>query len=433
MSEIIKPVLVIQAPLFTQSGYGLRSLDLAKSILRMDKYDIKVVPTRWGSTPQINLEEASKADDEIRILLSKILTASLTEQPDVFVQVSIPSEAITPAKYNVLFTAGIETTLPRGEWIEGINKMDLTIVSSQFAKDVFMKTVYKRKDQNTGAETDLKVTKPIEVLFEGVDVTKFFKTDVTSVSELDNVPESFAYLFVGHWLGGDIGHDRKDVGGLVRTFSETFKNIDNPPALILKTSCGNNSYMDQQEVLKRVISAREGIIGTLPNVYVIHGELTDTDMNNLYNHSKVKAHVSFTHGEGYGRPLIEASMSGKPVVAPNWSGHLDFLNKDKSVLLRGSVKPVHASSVNDWIIKESGWFYVNYQEANITLKDIFYNYDKYSDKCSGLSEENKEKFSMDKMSEKLKEIFDKNIPEFAVKAKLVLPKLKRIGGLNKQS
>lgn len=427
MSEIIKPVLVFQGPLFTMSGYGLRSLDLAKCFLRMDKYDIKIVPTRWGSTPQINLEEASKADDEIRILLSKILTASLTEQPDVFVQVSIPSEAITPAKYNVLFTAGIETTLPRGEWIEGINKMDLTIVSSQFAKDVFMKTVYKRKDQNTGVETELRVTKPIEVLFEGVDITKFFKTDVSSISELDEIPEEVAYLFVGHWLGGDVGHDRKDVGGLVRTFTDTFKNIDNPPALILKTSCGNNSYMDQQEILKRVISSREGIAGKLPNVYVIHGELSDIDMNNLYNHKKVKAHVSFTHGEGYGRPLIEASMSGKPVIASNWSGHLDFLNKDKSVLLNGSIKLVHPSSVNDWIIKESGWFYVNYGEASVTLLDVFNNYEKYLNKCAALADDNKEKFSMMKMEVKLKEIFDKNVPEFAVKAKLVLPKLKRIG------
>lgn len=431
MSEIIKPVLVFQGPLFTQSGYGIRSLDLAKCLLRMDKYDIKIVPTRWGSTPQINLEEASKADDDTRILLSKILTTQLTEQPDVFVQVSIPSEAITPAKYNVLFTAGIETTLPRGEWIEGINKMDLTVVSSQFAKDVFMKTVYKRKDQNTGAETELRVTKPIEVLFEGIDITKFFKTEVTTVSELDSIPEKFVYSFVGHWLGGDIGHDRKDVGGLVRTFTDTFKNIENPPALLLKTSCGNNSYMDQQEVLKRVIASREGIDGKLPNVYVVHGELTDMEMNNLYNHPKVKAHVSFSHGEGWGKPLAEASLSGKPVIAPNWSGHLDFLNKNKSVLLTGAVKPVHQSSVNDWIIKESGWFFVNYQEASIVLKDVFHNYEKYLTKCSGLADENKEKFSLDKMGEKLKELFDKNVPEFAVKTKLVLPKLKRIGALNK--
>ena len=64
----------------------------------------------------------------------------------------------------------------------------------------------------------------------------------------------------------------------------------------------------------------------LPNVYLLHGDLLAEEMNYLYNHPKVKCFISLTHGEGYGRPLQEATMTGLPVIASNWSGHLDFLD-----------------------------------------------------------------------------------------------------------
>ena len=49
------------------------------------------------------------------------------------------------------------------------------------------------------------------------------------------------------------------------------------------------------------------------------------EMNSIYNHSKVKAMVSLTKGEGFGRPLLEFSLSQKPLIVSGWSGHMDFL------------------------------------------------------------------------------------------------------------
>ena len=66
----------------------------------------------------------------------------------------------------------------------------------------------------------------------------------------------------------------------------------------------------------------------MPNVYLLHGDLTDKELNSLYNHNKVKVHITFTKGEGFGRPLLEASLTGKPIIAPGWSGHMDFLNSE---------------------------------------------------------------------------------------------------------
>ena len=150
-------------------------------------------------------------------------------------------------------------------------------------------------------------------------------------------------------------------------------------------------------------------------------------MNSLYNHPKVKAHLNFTHGEGFGHPLLLASLSGKPLFVSNWSGHLDFLNPSYCNFFEGVVKPIHPESVNQWLIKESSWFYVAYSLAEDKIRSIYYTFNKQlTDKAEKLAEENSKKFSLQEMDKVLHGLLDKYVPEFAVEQKIVLPKLKRI-------
>ena len=106
----------------------------------------------------------------------------------------------------------------------------------------------------------------------------------------------------------------------------------------------------------------------LPNIYLLHGSLSTEEMNKLYNHPKVKCFVSFTHGEGFGRPLLEASLSEKPVIAPNWSGHIDFIHPDYNILIGGELKNVHKSAANQFLLKESQWFNIY---DNVASKAIY--------------------------------------------------------------
>ena len=186
---------------------------------------------------------------------------------------------------------------------------------------------------------------------------------------LNNINEQFAFLFVGHWLQGSPGHDRKDIHTLIDTFCKTFKNRQIKPALILKTSGASFSVVDRNTMTQKINSVLEKYGKSGPSVYLLHGDLTPEEMNSLYNHPKVKAHISFTKGEGFGRPLLEASVSQKPVIATNWSGHVDFLKH--SILLPGEVKQVHKSAIwKDVIVPESGWFYVNQNYASKIMKDV---------------------------------------------------------------
>jgi glycosyltransferase involved in cell wall biosynthesis len=60
--------------------------------------------------------------------------------------------------------------------------------------------------------------------------------------------------------------------------------------------------------------------------------MTEAGMAEIYNDPRVIAAISLTHGEGFGLPFIEAAACGLPVMATNWSGHIDFLNKDGKAL-----------------------------------------------------------------------------------------------------
>jgi glycosyltransferase involved in cell wall biosynthesis len=423
-----KQYVVISCPIDTYSGYGSRARDFVKATVeaKKDEWDVWVMPQRWGETPWGYIQDHK---EEWGWLVAKMLPFGqpLTQKPDVWMQITVPNEFQPVGNYNIGVTAGIETTLCHHEWLLGINRMDLNLVSSEHSKQVFLHT--KAKDTKTNQI--IEVTKPIEVLFEGVDLNTYFEIpddelpSVDVVTSLDEIDEKFAFLFVGHWLKGDFGHDRKNVGQTIKVFLETFKNKHNSPALILKTACHNGSIMDHTEVLNRINSIKKTVKAKkLPNIYLLHGELEECEINYLYNHSKVKAMINFTKGEGFGRPLLEFSVFKKPIIASGWSGHLDFLNKEFVNLVEGKLQPIHQSAVmENTLIKESSWFEIDLVVASQKMVDVWNNYKKHEVKAKRQSHYVKSNFSFEKMVETLKEYYDKNVKKTP---KLVLPTLPKL-------
>jgi glycosyltransferase involved in cell wall biosynthesis len=426
----MKPTFVISCPVDTFSGYGARSRDIVLSIIKSEKYDVKILSQRWGNTPFGFLEASNP--DHARMLSCISPSGQLDSQPDIWMQITVPNEFQPVGKFNIGVTAGIETTVCDPTWLEGCNKMNLNLVSSEHAKRVFESSAFEQRDKNQNNQVvgNIKLEKPVEVLFEGADTNIYQKLDAVVGSEvndiLSTIGEDFNFLFVGHWLQGEIGQDRKDTGMLIKTFLETFKGKGKKPGLVLKTSSATYSIMDRDEILEKINKIRSfvGDDGTLPNVYLFHGELEDTEVNELYNHPKVKAHVSFTKGEGYGRPLLEASISQKPVIAPAYSGHLDFLDAEMSTLLPGQITQLHPSAVvPNMLLAESGWFTIDYKKAAETLEDVYKNYKNYTDRAKKQAYRSRTEFSLDKMGEKLISLIDEKVPK---QVTLKLPQLKKI-------
>ena len=427
-----KPLCLVTAPVATRSGYGAHARDICRALIELDRFDVKIWGVRWGNTPMNALTKGDPNDD---IIISRLLdTPNLPKQPDLHIHIVIPNEFQSIGKYNIGVTAGLEMTVCPPSWIEGLNRMDMNIVPSTFVKEVTNNIEFDvQNDQTKQKEGELKNEKPVEVLFEGTDTNIFKKTNEFSkefFDEMKNVEESFNFLYVGHWLQGGLGKDRKDTGMLVKVFCETFKNMKRKPGLIMKTGGAGFSVLDREDILNKIDVIKKTIDGDLPNIYFLHGDFTDTEMNGLYNHPKIKAHVTFTHGEGFGRPLLEASISQKPVIAPNWSGHVDFLSKNLAILLNGELQKVERGSVpDDFIIDGASWYGVNYQEASTVLKDIYINYRKYTLNAKKLGIVNKSKFSLDAMTKKFGKILDQYVPEFPKEVELKLPKLKKVSSV----
>ena len=425
-----KPLCLVTAPVQTRSGYGAHSRDICRSLIKLDKYDVHIMGVRWGNCPMNALNEGDPND---KIILDRLLkTPQLSRQPDLHIHIVIPNEFHTLGKYNIGITAGLEMTICPPTWLEGMNRMDLNIVPSNFVRDTMVGLNFDINDKETKQKKGvLKVNKPVEVLFEGTDTNIFKKTKDFSkelVDEMKNVEENFNFLYVGHWLQGNLGKDRKDTGMMLKVFLETFKNQKQKPGLIMKTSGAGFSILDREDILSKIETVKETVKGDLPNVYLLHGDFTDEEMNELYNHPKVKAHVNLTHGEGFGRPLLEASISQKPIIASDWSGHTDFLFKDLAIMLKGSMSAVEKGSVpDDFLIEGSQWFTVNYRDASSAMKSVYKSYKQYTINAKKLGIVNKSKFSLNAMTRKFGKILDKYVPEFAQEVKLQLPKLKKVG------
>ena len=417
----MKPLCIVSCPIDTFSGYGARSRDFVKSLIEVkDKeWDIKIMPQRWGDTPWNFLPQ----DDPLR----QRFIGNLPQQPDVWIQITVPNEFQRVGKFNIGVSAGIETNIYPGEFIEGSNRMDLNLVSSNHSKQVALSTQFERKDQNSNQTVGIvKMEKPIEVLFEGLDLNKYYKKPASSkINILKDVKEDFCFLHTGHWLPGAFGESRKNTATLVKTFLETFnKGGRKKPALILKTNQVNYSLLDRENILKHINRIRDEVSGSLPNIYLLHGEMTDEEMNQLNNDPKVKAFISFTKGEGYGRPLAEAAITGKPVIVSNWSGHKDFIHPDYNILISGNLKNVHESAANQFLLKESSWFNINTNIASRAMKDVFKQYKKYHEKSRKQTQYLKDNFSFDKMTEVLSSFLDQ-VPTQKI-VELKLPKLKKL-------
>ena len=427
--ENISKFCVVSCPIATRSGYGARSRDFVRALIESKPdWDIRILSQRWGQTAMdvLKVEE----DDD---LLSRIITSKLDKKPNVWIQITVPNEFQPVGDYNIGVTAGVETTVMPPEGLEGINRMDLTLVSSNFTKEVIESSVFDKKDKETNQPMgQLKLEKPVEVLFEGIDLDVY---DESAPSEpkineaMKGIKEDFAFLFVGHWLSGEFMQDRKNVSGLIWTFLNVFKNKTKTPALILKTSAGSTSLVDRVRIKKMIENIKSQVDSKrLPNIYLLHSDLSDWEMNALYNHPKVKAHVSFTRGEGFGRPLLEATISGKPMIVSGWSGHMDFINPEYVTVIDGKLENVHKTAANNFLLTEGKWFTIDYSKAGAVMGDMFdKNYKKYVSTSRKHRKYTKDNFSFDKMIERVSAIMSDDVIEVKPQTvSLKLPKLKKV-------
>jgi glycosyltransferase involved in cell wall biosynthesis len=350
--------VLLRAPLLVHAGYGVHARQIARWLFRVatetHQLDITTEPLGWGKTHMIVDTEAEDG------LIGQILQAAGNKKNfyDVTIQLQLPNEW-NPflGNFNVGITAGVETDKCNPAWIECINRMDMVIVPSEFTKQTFL---------NSGT-----VNVPIVVVPES-----FPDTYLDCQTKIDlKLETKFNFLLVGQLTGNNVDNDRKNLPYTLKYLADLFSD-DPDVGIIIKTNAGSQTQLDKRNV-QGMFSQILGEIRK-PNVkgpkfYLLHGHMTDEEMYGLYTEPTVKALVSLTHGEGYGLPILEAAACGLPVIATNWSGHLEFLKHGRFIGVEQTLQEIHPSRVDNQIFMQGvKWAVPSEADAKYRIKK-FYN------------------------------------------------------------
>lgn len=324
--------VLLRAPVLTQSGYGCHSRQIAEWLLSRNDITVAFQALPWGNTPW--LVDRARHDGLVGKIMDRTCAPNDKQDFDVALQLQLPNEWDNRiAKYNVGITAAVETDKCNPEWARACNDVDLVVTPSNHAKANLL----------GGGD----ITTKIEVIPEA-----YSQSCIKSPDDLPKLPEfstDFNFLLFGQITGNNPNNDRKNTFYALRWLFEEFKDEPNV-GIVLKTNSGRNTKIDRNTVIQMLESViKETRTGTHPRVNLLHGDMTDDEVAALYKHPQVKALVAPTRGEGFGLPILEACAAGLPVIATEWSGHMDFLSKGKFVSIYYQLKEIHKSRVDNKI------------------------------------------------------------------------------------
>ena len=407
----MKKKVIIRGPLLTRSGYGEHARFVLRALISQeDKYDIYISPVNWGKTGWLyeDTPERIYIDNVVRktaIYHEECKSKNVPAQYDISFQVTIPNEWEKLASVNIGVTAGIETTKISLEWIQKSQIVDKIIVVSEHAKNSFLNTAYDVINQQTGENIkDYRCQTPIEVVH--YPTKTFDKVDLGL-----NLDTKFNFLCVAQW------GPRKNMETLLNSYINEFSDNEDV-GLILKSNIVKNNVIDR----KALSDGIRGILDKYPDrkckVYLLHGDMTDKEIHSLYTHPNIKAYVTTTHGEGFGLPIFEAAYSGMPVIAPDWSGHVDFLYKPTKVKnkirnkacfskIDYTLRPVQKDSV--WpgvIVADSMWCYAEEKSTRNKMRDVYKDYGRFKKQANQLKKWVLENFKESDLHKKFNDYID---------------------------
>lgn len=372
----------------SESGYGHKAREILHSVFQKYKDEtLYILNLDWGSTPNDGLKNS-----KYEYLEEHIKPFQLNKQPELHIHVGVPNDLYGNfsfvGKKNILFTSGVETDVVPLNWIRFLNqkRVDLIVVPSKYVKEVFEKTVYtETKEDKTTVQH--KLERPVVVVPESYDDRLFEPLTDQQIEHVESLlnPINGTDFFlscgqVSAHVASEKGSDRKNISGLIENFITTFRG-NKHISLVLKTNpveYSEISYYYQLNYYKRILKDTMIPKEERPNILLIKGHLKPNELFYLYKHEKNVANVSYTHGEGFGRFILDASLSGNRLVVPKFGGFKDFTSNSFSYYINGIMKKIpHSAIMHEILIPESKWFHVDMNEASKILKQVYKEHSSY--------------------------------------------------------
>ena len=351
----LKKRVLIRAPLFTVSGYGVHARQIFEWAISRSDYDVYVQPLQWGVTPW--LINPDDKDGLVGEIMKRMVDPGNSQKFDITFQVQLPNEwDPSLGSFNVGITAAVETDICNKSWIHACNKMDAIIVPSNHTKRVL-------------TDSGVTLEKPIFVVPESYHCS-IDKSDCNIDIDLNT---DFNFLVFGQITGNNPENDRKNLFYTIKWLCEEFKH-DSNVGIVVKTNSGRATKIDRNSTTRLFANLLTQVRGKnlFPKVYLLHGNMNEDEVAALYRNDKIKALVSLTRGEGFGLPLLEAAASGLPVIATGWSGHTDFMNHGKYISIDPKLTPIHKSRVDEKIfVQGAKWAEVSEAEVKSKLRKFY--------------------------------------------------------------
>lgn len=389
--------VLLRAPLLTNSGYGVHSRQLFYWLYNKKDIELTVECLQWGRTSWLLDSEYDNG------IVGKIMERSkpITQgKYDVSFQVQLPDEWDTNlANKNIGVTAAVESDKCNPKWVDCCNKMDHIVVPSTFTKNVI-----KRSGILT---TKISV---IEEWFNGRITSKSSISKALENKNFKKIDTPFNFLVIGQLTGQAREDDRKNLLNTLSWLCEEFKD-NKDVGIVLKTNFGKGTHIDKSIVKKYFKDNLKSIKQTeFPKIHLIHGNLSSEEIAALYQHNKVKAYALATRGEGYGLPYIEAAASGLPIIATNWSGHLQFLEKDYFYPVDYTLIDVAKSKIDNRIFVEGvKWADPSKKDFMVKAREVYENYSKAKDKSKVLKKNILHNYNATAICKKYDKLFEEII------------------------
>lgn len=342
--------VLFRGPVLTQSGYGVHARQVARWLLSKNNIDVSFQVLPWGNTPWI--VDPSRCNGLIGEVMKR--TVSPSKKYDVTFQLQLPNEwDPSLGNFNIGMTAAVETDMCNPAWSINCNSMSHVIVPSEHARLNLVNT------------NQVKV--PVSVVHESFSDA----CQKTSTEEIE-LSTPFNFLLFGQITGDNQFNDRKNTFNSLKWLFEEFKG--NPDVgVVIKTNSGKNTLIDRNvtiNVIKQVIGANRN--SDFPKVHLVHGDMSDEQVVSIYRHSKIKALVAATRGEGFGLPILEAAACELPIIATSWSGHMDFLKLGKFIDINYTLQEVHKSRIDGQIfLPGMKWAEVNEKDFKKRVRKFY--------------------------------------------------------------